>query len=614
MAIRAKLVIVFCTFIIVPMCLLWARWRDTAADSIKAVLRQALSARAEEISNQITRHLQTQQTQILALTGQPALKAYARLATQRAQVVPDAALRIDLSTFVLAHQPLYAALIGVNRQGNPYFKIEARKDEAGITRPFLVDKNFSSEDIVRVPDDFAAAPADHIFISELQSDGAGRVQINLIVPLRDETNTVTAALVVKLHAEQLLTEAVGPPSASATATRSDIVILSPQGAVLSAADASKQWRPYGEVFRDFEQPIDELRRAAKADLDWQPWLLRHRFRAESPQLSILLLENYSHAVGQLKFDSYLLLLLIILPVIVAMLTLYYLISGITDSVRRVTKGAQAVATGNLNYQIKVKAKDETRVLAETFNLMAARLREMMRKEGEQKQFESFARLSAVLTHDLKNQILSLSLLVSNLEHKFHRDGFREDAVRTLSDSVNNLQNLVAKLSDPRTPTRRIREKSNLTHLVERVLQRTAGQAINKYRISAQLTPELYATVDGKAIERVIENLVINALEAMPDGGSLRAVTKADNGHIIIAIADTGKGMTEEFLRERLFLPFATTKKKGIGLGLYSCRDIIEQHGGRIDVASKVDVGTEFKIVLPLHIEEAKPGAAQAATV
>lgn len=357
-----------------------------------------------------------------------------------------------------------------------------------------------------------------------------------------------------------------------------------------------------------------MRRTKDGDTDFEPWLVRHRFRTESPQLSVILLENYSDAIGQLEFDSYVLLLLTMLLVIVAMLTLYYLISGITDSVRRVTRGARAIATGNLSYQINVKTKDETRVLADAFNRMAARLRDMIRKEGEQKQFESFARLSAVLTHDLKNQILSLSLLVSNMERKFHREGFREDAMRTLSDSVTNLQNLVAKLSDPRTPTKRIREKSNLTHLVERVLQRTAGQAINKYKISAQLTPDLYVTVDGKAIERVIENLVINALEAMPDGGSLRVITKRDNGHAVVAIADTGKGMTEEFLRERLFHPFATTKKKGIGLGLYSCRDIIEQHGGRIDVASKVDVGTEFKIVLPFQTEESIPAAAKAATV
>jgi putative PEP-CTERM system histidine kinase len=271
----------------------------------------------------------------------------------------------------------------------------------------------------------------------------------------------------------------------------------------------------------------------------------------------------------------------------------------------VTRGARAIATGNLGYQIKIKAKDETRVLAESFNRMASRLREMIRKEGEQKQFESFARLSAVLTHDLKNQILSLSLLVNNMERKFHREGFREDAMRTLSETVNNLQNLVSKLSDPRTPTKRIREKSNLSILVERVLQRTAAQATNKYKVSTQLTPDLFAVVDGKAIERVIENLVINALEAMPEGGSLRVATRVENGTAIVAVADSGKGMTEDFVRERLFHPFATTKKKGIGLGLYSCRDIVEQHGGRIDVNSKVDTGTEFRIVLPQQIEEQK---------
>lgn len=315
--------------------------------------------------------------------------------------------------------------------------------------------------------------------------------------------------------------------------------------------------------------------------------------------------DYANAIKTLAFNSYVLLLLTLLLVIVAMLALYYLISRITDSIHQVIKGAKAIATGKLGYQIHVESRDETRVLADSFNRMADRLREMIRKEGEQKQFESFARLSAVLTHDLKNQILSLSLLVSNMERKFDREGFKEDAMRTLSDSVNNLENLVTKLSDPRTPTRRIRETSNLTSLVERVIQRTAGQTSSRYQVVSQLTPELFATIDGKAIERVIENLVINALEAMPEGGALRVATLADNGNAVISVGDSGKGMSEEFLKDRLFHPFATTKKKGIGLGLYACRDIIEQHGGSIDVASQIDVGTEFKIVLPIKIIERK---------
>jgi len=282
-----------------------------------------------------------------------------------------------------------------------------------------------------------------------------------------------------------------------------------------------------------------------------------------------------------------------------MLSIYFLISGTTDSIRRVTNGARAIATGNLGYNIQIKSKDETRVLAEAFKRMAGRLREMIRKEGEQKQFESFARLSAVLTHDLKNQILSLSLLVSNMERKFDREGFREDAMRTLSDSVNNLQSLVSKLSDPRAPTKRIREQSNLTNLVRRVIDRTAAQAANRFQVQTNLNTEVLANVDGKAIERVIENLVINALEAMQDGGTLMVATRREGDNAIISVADTGKGMTEEFMRERLFHPFATTKKKGIGLGLYSCRDIIEQHGGRIEVASQVGRGTEFSIILPM---------------
>lgn len=616
MAIRAKLVIIFFAFIIVPMFLLWARWQDTAIVSIKSVLKQELAQRAREISDQITVTLEKDKAQILKLTQTPALLAYARGAQQSTQVLPGRDLRVDLATFLLANQPKYAALVGVNRQGAPLFKIETQPDPNGFPKPLITERDFSSDDIVRMPSGFTEAASDVVFASDIQQDSTG-AYLQLIAPLRDDAKTITAALVVKIRAEQLMTEAVGPhpvanPSRPRT-SQSEAIILSPQGTVLFAADASKQWRPYTEAFRELQRPMVSLIKENDKDTDdWQPWLVRHRLREANPPLSIFMVQNYSEAVGGVEFSSYVLLALTMLLVIVAMLTLYYLISSITDSIRKVTSGARAIATGNLSYQIKVKAKDETRVLAESFNRMASRLREMIRKEGEQKQFESFARLSAVLTHDLKNQILSLSLLVNNMERKFHREGFREDAMRTLSETVNNLQNLVAKLSDPRTPTKRIREKSNLSQLVERVIQRTAAQAPNKYQVSSQLTPELVANVDGKAIERVIENLVINALEAMPEGGSLRVTTKMDNGNAIIAVADSGKGMTDDFIRDRLFHPFATTKKKGIGLGLYSCRDIVEQHGGRIDVSSKVDVGTEFRMVLPIQTEEQKTEAKVAA--
>jgi signal transduction histidine kinase len=617
MRIREKLVIIFFTFIIIPMFLLWARFQGTAVGSIKTFLRQEISTRANEISDQITSNLKAQQNEIQALVQQPLLKLYARSIANDPQAVPDDNLKVELSAFLLGNQQHYSAILCNGPQGNPLFKLEPRADENGVIRPFQA-KEFLREDTVSLNE--IPATSDSLIVSEIEQDGVSGPYVKIIAPLVDDAKNVNGAFVVKVRADEMLKEAAGPRSISqsglAELSHSEAIILSPKGTVLFAADPMKEWKPYKEVFREFEQPFTSLLSVKdKKDTEpWDTWLIRHRMREESPKLSIFVVADFKTAVDSLESDSYVLLALTILLIIVAMLALYYLISSFTDSIRDVTRGAKAIATGNLGYQIKVKTKDETRVLAEAFNRMASRLREMIRKEGEQKQFESFARLSSVMTHDLKNQILSLSLLVSNMERKFDREGFKEDAMRTLSDSVNNLENLVVKLSDPRTPTKRIREKSNLTNLVERVLQRTAAQTSNRYQVSVQLKPEVFATVDGRAIERVIENLVINALEAMPNGGSLSVTTQTNNGYAVITVADSGKGMTDEFMRDRLFHPFATTKKKGIGLGLYSCRDIIEQHGGQIDVASRVNAGTEFKIILPVITEEQKTPEAEVAMV
>ena len=612
MAIRAKLVIVFFLIIIAPMFLLWARWEATALGGIKSVMRQGLADRGREISDQISRSLEEHRVRITSLTKRPGLANYARAAAQSGQVPVEYGLRVDLTAFMTGHYKEYSALIIINRRGSPLFKIETEEQDA-VPRAFYAEDGFTSEDVVKAPEAFNIA-SDRIFVSEIQQDTSGP-HFKLIAPLRDSANNVTSALVFKLRAEELLTAAAGPrvPETSDWYSPTS-VILSPAGAVLYAADSEKQGRMYDEAFPDLSDVFASLREGKGKNFDRDQWVFSSYLRGNAPKLSVLVLGDYSKGARQLEFDSYVLLLLTMLLVIVAMLALYYLISEITDSIRRVTKGAKMIAMGQLTYQIKIKARDETRLLADAFNRMADRLREMIRKEGEQKQFESFARLSSVLTHDLKNQILSLSLLVNNMERKFDREGFKEDAMRTLSDSVNNLQNLVAKLSDPRTPTKRFRERSNLSHLVDRVVQRTAAQASGKYNVSSDLTSELFIFVDGKAVERVIENLVINALEAMPDGGALRVATWRENGSAFVAVADTGKGMTEEFMRERLFHPFATTKKKGIGLGLYSCRDIIEQHGGRIDVASRINVGTEFKVILPLKAEELATGDLKAAAV
>jgi signal transduction histidine kinase len=120
------------------------------------------------------------------------------------------------------------------------------------------------------------------------------------------------------------------------------------------------------------------------------------------------------------------------------------------------------------------------------------------------------------------------------------------------------------------------------------------------QLETRLPDRLVAAVDAERIERVIENLVINALEAMGSSEGRLTVKGGEDapGKLFFSVADTGPGMTEEFQRTRLFRAFATTKRKGVGLGLYTCREVVRAHGGQIEVESKVGSGTCFRVVLP----------------
>lgn len=275
----------------------------------------------------------------------------------------------------------------------------------------------------------------------------------------------------------------------------------------------------------------------------------------------------------------------------------------TYSIERVTAGAVAIAAGDLNQRIEVKSSDETRLLAESFNQMTDRLKEQIAREAESRQFESFMRLSAMLTHDLKNAIAGLSLLVGNMEKQFHREDFRRDAMNSLFESTAKLRALVSKLSGPVQSLSGEHERPrpmDLVPLIGRVLTTHAAPRGELFVVANHLPERLIATAEPERIEKVIENLVVNALEAMePNGGTLKIEGgEAENKAIFFTVSDTGPGMTEDFQKKKLFRPFSTTKRSGVGLGLYTCREVVKAHGGYIDVQSSRKAGTTFRVVLP----------------
>jgi signal transduction histidine kinase len=235
--------------------------------------------------------------------------------------------------------------------------------------------------------------------------------------------------------------------------------------------------------------------------------------------------------------------------------------------------------------------------------MTEKMRDQIAREAETRQFQSFVRLSAILTHDLKNAIEALSLTVTNMERHFDDQDFRADAMKTLSTATQNLRTLVTRLSNPVSTLSGEHKRPmpvDLVPMLKRVISMTAEPASAQHEIVIDLPRSLFALVDGERMTKVIENLIINALESMTGKhGTLTIVAgQTDEGKPFFSVADTGEGMSRRFIEEKLFRPFATTKKKGVGLGLYTCREVIRANAGSIEVDSRQGAGTTFRVVLP----------------
>ena len=321
-------------------------------------------------------------------------------------------------------------------------------------------------------------------------------------------------------------------------------------------------------------------------------------------LSVAVASDYSGAVRGLRSRAWLGAGLTALFGLLMMALVWLSLRRTEQSIERITEGAVAIAKGRLDERIEVKSSDETRRLADAFNAMTERLREQIAREAETKQFASFMRLSAMLTHDLKNSILALSLLVSNMEQQFDRAEFRADAMKSLTEATDKLRALVAKLSEPvRSLSGEFKRPHpiDLIPIINGVLARTIEPSTSQHKVEIDLPSSLVAVADDERIEKVVENLVLNAVEAMGTKRgrlTIKAGPTAEDGFVFFSVSDTGPGMTEEFQRTKLFRPFSTTKSQGIGLGLYTSRELVRALGGRIDVESKQGSGTTFTIVLP----------------
>jgi putative PEP-CTERM system histidine kinase len=222
--------------------------------------------------------------------------------------------------------------------------------------------------------------------------------------------------------------------------------------------------------------------------------------------------------------------------------------------------------------------------------------QLSRRLLEVREMQAFQTMSAFFVHDLKNTASTLSLMLQNLPRHFDNPEYRQDALRSLGKCVGHINDLIAQLGRLRRGLELHRQPAALHTVVGAALAslELTGQA----RLEKQLQPVPPTSLDAEQIGRVVTNLVLNAFDALPSGGEVRVETGERPGWVMLTVADNGQGMTPEFVRKSLFRPFQTTKQKGMGIGLFHSKMIVEAHGGKIEVESTAGQGTTFRVLLP----------------
>jgi putative PEP-CTERM system histidine kinase len=223
--------------------------------------------------------------------------------------------------------------------------------------------------------------------------------------------------------------------------------------------------------------------------------------------------------------------------------------------------------------------------------------QLSRKLLQAKELEAFQTMATFFVHDLKNAASTLNLMLQNLPEHFDDPAFREDSLRGISKTVTHINSLTRRLSLLRHEQAFQMVDSDLNSLVESALaglQQGAGSILSR-----DLRPVPRVQLDPEQFSKVVTNLVLNATEAVSAAGRVTVATGVETSWVVLTVADNGSGMSAEFLSRGLFRPFQTTKKSGLGIGMFQTKMIVEAHGGRISVASLPGEGTTFQVFLPV---------------
>ena len=290
-------------------------------------------------------------------------------------------------------------------------------------------------------------------------------------------------------------------------------------------------------------------------------------------------------------------------ILTGMLMAVWATARVTRPVRRLAESAGQVAAGNWNTTVEVTSHDEVGQLAQAFNRMTHELVEQRHRLLQTERVAAWRELARRLAHELKNPLFPLQITVENMQraresHPAEFDEVFREGSRTLLAELANLKQIIARFSDFAKMPAPEMQPVNLNALAGETMKLFEAQfAQARVTARAELAPELpTVAADPEQVARALRNLVLNAIDAMPEGGALTVRTMPQGSGARLEISDSGKGLSQEEC-ERLFTPYYTTKTHGTGLGLAIVQSVVSDHHGRVSVESHPGKGTTFRIDL-----------------
>ncbi|MDQ2922204.1 MAG: ATP-binding protein [Acidobacteriota bacterium] len=635
MSIRPKVFLTFLGLCLVPLVLLALVNYWNSVRIAEATLQSDQEARLADFKNQVSKVIGQDQNELIKLSRSRTLLDYIRLGNHsntsspplqstgktetrdlNSQANPSNALPVELRVrlaSVLNARAHFASISLFDPNRHPLFVAEHR--EAGGDEPIVFyTRDFLSQQPQPDARVWTTQEATPLSSSAASTPSGGHMSLTVaVLAEKQDVRTPQGALVGELKVDPIFSEAaIGTGSSRSLVSNSKrdhgmFIVLDRTGRILYHTNEALKHQSASESMPYFLPVANHMLSSEQG---------RQRFTAPggdeystlyaqipSLDVSVAIASNDDQAiVGARRMGRMGLVISVLLGLVAAVLLMLYWQHN-ARGIERVTEGVVAIAGGRLDHRIEARSSDDIRLLAENVNIVTEKMRDQIAREAETRQFQSFVRLSAILTHDLKNAIEALSLTVTNMERHFDNHEFRADAMKTLRSATENLKALVARLSNPVTTLSGEHKRPmpvDIVPMLKRVISMTAEPARGQHEIKINLPPSLFALVDVERMDKVVENLIINALEAMAGKNGTLTIEagQIEDGKPFFSVVDTGEGMSLRFVEERLFHPFATTKKRGVGLGLYTCREVVRANGGSIDVDSQEGAGTTFRVVLP----------------